>query len=339
MNRELAALLPLLIEVSNSLLDLSGDSRTAGVSIGQFLISPIFAGAAALRGLAGTLKDFAIKGGFAGILSGAVDFRKNLQEEMAKAGEILLGPFPEPPSHPTRQKREAPIIDEAAQSKALDAARVLADAQLALQKDQLDNQVALAKASNAAQAAIEQDRFKAGLTNLQDFLGKRRAALESEAEKEIAIAEQQVTAIQDRLLEAETRPMKKGEAQAEREAELLKIGVDLEKARTEVEIRRIALTGQRAQLEGEEREAVRQFNQDELNAEAQLAQAQGQRFAAARIELQPQVAGIKRLAGETDAAFAQRQEMLREAGEAQIRVDEVQSQAQQTLSELESSRL
>jgi hypothetical protein len=341
-NRELAALLPLLIELSNDLLGVADDADTAGISLGQRFALGILTGGAALRALGGMLKDFGTKGGFAGIMSGAVSFRENFEKEMKTVEEIVFRSFSGPPALPNRPRRagtEPPIVDEAARTRALDAARKFADAQLAMEKTLLDNELALAKAHNAAQMAIDQDRFKAGLTAVQDFFAQRRAALESEAAKEIEIAEKQVRAIEDRMLEAETRPRKKGETTADREAELLKVGAELEKAVTEVEVRRITLTGERAKIDSEERDEVRKFNTEELTAQAQILTAQNQRFEASRVELEAQISQVKRLAGETEESFVERQRILREAGESQIRFEEIQAEARRTFSDLESSRI
>lgn len=234
---------------------------------------------------------------------------------------------------------EPPIIDETARGKALDAARKLADARLALTRGELDAELALVKANIAASSAEESDRFKAGLTALEVYFGDRRAMMEFEAKKEIAILEQEAEAIRKRIDVAQKQPLKKGEPKDVREAEVVKLQTDLVKVETEAEVRRINLTAERAKINTEEREEVRKFNTEELTAQAQILTAQNQRFEASRAELEVQISQVKRLAGETEESFAERQRILREAGLAQIRFEEVQAQARTGLSELESDRI
>jgi hypothetical protein len=335
--RELVAVLPLLIQFSKWLLEASASADKAGdaqITLGQRALLGIGMWAAAA-------KAFATGGGFAGIMGGQTfGFSKVFQEELDKIDAIIFKRLREPPA-PGKPNLPPgpPVTDEAAHGKALDATKRFLDAQLALTRAQLDSELALAKAQSAATATIDQDRFKAGLTGLETYFAARRAALESEAANEISILEKEAKEIKKRVFEAATRPLKPLEPAVDRETEVRKLHADLAKVETEAKVRGIALTGDRARLEGEERDAVRTFNTEQLNGEAQILNAQGQRFAAARVELEAEIAGMKRLAGEEDAAFAKRKMDRQEAGEAQIRFEEVQAKARQSLSELESSRI
>jgi hypothetical protein len=238
-----------------------------------------------------------------------------------------------------RTGTEPPATDEAARAKALDATKRLLDAQLALTRTELESELALVRAHNAATSAEEQQLFKEGLTALEVYFGNRRAMLEFEAKKEIEILEKQAAAIQERIGQAVTQPLKKGQPEADRQTELLKLRVEFEKTMTEIEVRRLTLTGQQAQLAGEQRDAIRQLNQETLKAEAERLSAQGQRFAAERVELEAQIAAVERLKGESDLEFIARLDVLRKAGEARIEFGKVQADAQEAFAKLESARL
>lgn len=247
---------------------------------------------------------------------------------------------------PKKTGTEPPITDEAARGKALDAAKRLNDAQLALTRTQLDSELALVKANIATSSATEGEAFKDGLRALEVFFGNRRAMLEFESKKEIEILEKQAAAIQERIGQVVMQPLKKGQPEAERQSELLKLRSEFEKTMTEIEVRRVVLTGEQAKLAGEERDAVRKASGEQLQAEAQLAEAQGRRFDTERAELDAQIAGMQRLKAvgedmhaETDAEFAARQQAFREAGELAIQFRELQAEVQAIFGDIETRRV
>lgn len=332
-NREMAALLPMLSEFVAKLGLLNLETKEWGLRLES-------AGFAAIGALEALIPFHGKEArGFLALATDAANEAAQVEAKWNAELSKTLAMLDAISRQPKKPATEPAVTDEGARGKVIDTARKLADAELALKRAELDRELALVKAHGAATAAEEADRFKQGLTGLEQYFADRRAMLEFEAAKEIAILEKEQEEILKRIHVAAFRPLKKGEPEAEREAEVLKLRADLTKVQTETEVRRIALTGQQAQLAGEERDAVRQFNVEQLNAEAQFLNAQGQRFAAARVELEAQIVGLKRLAGETDAAFASRQTALREAGEAPIRFDEIQAEARAVFAEIKSRRV
>lgn len=341
-NRELTALLPLLNVLASSLLDISKHADKAGISLGQRFALGILTGGAAIRAVGGMIKDFTTKGGFAGLITGDVSFTENLKKEMATVEEIIFqtrggagGGAPPPP----KIKPEAPIVDEAARTRAVNAAKQLANARLALHRAELDSELALLQANNKLMEAAEADRFKQGQIAVEAYFSGRREALDQEAMSEIGILDREVFEIQARIREAETRPLAKGEPPAVRQAEVAKLQADFAKAQGEADLRALKAASDHAALTREERDEVRKLSVEQLNADAQHWTNQNQSFAAAMTELEAQLAGMERLKGEEAAVFAARQNAAREAGQARIAFEEIQAQARTAFAQIESSRI
>ncbi len=353
-NRELAALLPMLNDLATALLGVSDKADGASVTLGQGFLLSLFSVGAAVRatgeelvGFGKFFDDFTKKGGFAGIISGAVkfpSFSEKLEEEMKHVEEIifqtrtrlaggLAGATP-----PKLPKPTPPIVDEQARTRALNAAKQLADAELALRRAELDKELALQKSFAQLTAAEQADAFKEGQTATEAYFAGRRSMMEEEATAELAIFDREAEEIRKRIEAVRSRPLAKNEPEAARQAEVVKLQGELTKVETEAGVRAVKLQTDLIALTTEERDAIRKTNTEWLKAEADIQSAQGQRFAAERTELEAQIAGMQRLAGETEASFAERQRILRERGEARIAFEQLETDARRVFADLESQR-
>ncbi len=338
-NRELAGLLPALIATSNALLDASVDADKFGLTLGQKVLYEILGAGAAIRALGATIKDFSTKGGFGGVMTGAVDFRENLERELEKVDEIIRAHWPETPGATHRgEVKIKPIVDETARAKVIQALKQFQEAEYNVQKAALDNETALFRAHSQVLSAADQKRFNEGLISVKAYFAGRRATLEAEGAKEIKALEDQATLLRDRVDAASKRPLKENEPKMVRQAEVAKLLGDLDKAGVAVEVRKLKLQTERINLDGEELQITRQKSAEALKAESDLATAEGRRFEAERLNLEATLTALQRLPAETEAAFAARRDALREAGEAAIQFEEIQSQARAAFQDLETQR-
>jgi hypothetical protein len=338
-NREMAAALPLLVEISDALLR-DADSAEVGTSHLAKLTSGLLQFGAAARYIVKSSTALTLAGPL-GLIPALGKWRLEFEGELAAIAELMQRAKTKSAAtgKPAAGKGDLPfIVDETARSKGLHAAKTLADAQLAFTRSALDNELALAKAHNSVMAAEDERSFKEGLLSVKAYYQARREALQDEGANEVFLLERQVTEIEARLAEAQKRPLAKGEPGAAREAEVAKIQKDLAKAQADAELRRIQLKGESAKIDDDERQAVRQFDQERLKAEADVFAAQGNRFAAERAELEAQLAALQRLKGETVEEFATRRAALQSAGETRIQFAELQAQAQLIFGDIDSSR-
>ncbi|MCI0352258.1 MAG: hypothetical protein L0Z53_22800 [Acidobacteriales bacterium] len=203
-----------------------------------------------------------------------------------------------------------------------------ADRQAKARRDLLsqlaENELNLVKAKNKLAEAEEKRRFEAGLVNLEQFFNDRRAIINQETDKEIAI-------LRGKLEFERSRPLGQGESETDRRKNLAEI-------QGKIDVAEIGRTQELADLEAERIKAIRESQKEQLQFEAQMLEAQGQRFAAARKELEAQAADLKRFAGEGDADFQARSAAFKQAGEAIISFDEAKAKAQQAMAELALAR-
>lgn len=326
--RELADLLPLLNEVAERLLKI-GDKTSDTDSLVTRATGNILAYSAVIKALAASRIGPTL-------LINPLEFSRRLQKELEEARAFVAAFFSELPKPPERPKKPPPKPTD---DTAIAAAQKLADAQLALTRAQLDNELKLLQAHNKLATDEDKRRFEQGLLSLQEFFRARAAALEEEGAKEIAILEAQAEQIRKRLEETRTRPLTAKETAADRAAEGAKLEKELAEQLTSIELRRLQLQGERNALAGDERDAARKFGVEQFKSEQQLAAAQGDRFAAERAQLEAQLAGLERLKGESDAAFEARKQALAELGKAHIHLAELEQQAADAMFALEGERL
>jgi hypothetical protein len=236
-----------------------------------------------------------------------------------------------------KKKSDNSENEKAAQDK-LKTAQKVADALLKLQTSSLEAELAVLKANNKAKDAEEKRAFDQGLTNLDTFFKSRAQRINAEAEQEIALLQQKQHAIEEAIVKADTRPLAKGETEGERTAKVLELGAQLKKADADLEARRIQQKADVAANTGEQIDAARQLSVEQLNANADIEQAEGHRFAAERLALEAQIAGLQRLKGETDIAFAARKGDLSRAGNQSIDFAEITDAGKRALDALATQR-
>ncbi len=242
---------------------------------------------------------------------------KETQEKLGKIVAALEGANRQSTRRRTR-------TTDTERSRNLEQGDKLAKARRALQEQLAENELNLLKANSKLLLDEERRRFELGLTFISSYYQRRREIIEAEVQKEIEILERRIEAERQRTLN-----------QGETETDRLKNVATLQ---AQIGVLQIEHENELAALKAEERKAAQEAAREQLSAEAQLLEAQGQRFAAARKELEAQISALQRLKGETDSDFAARQEALRAAGQARIGFEEAQAQAQAALAQLNEQR-
>lgn len=224
-----------------------------------------------------------------------------------------------------RRRRDDEVSENEQASKDILAERERrAKAERALREQLADNELAILRAGIKAQEADAKRGFDEGLTSLENYYAERRRLIEQEVAREIAV-------LSERLEFERTRPLLKDESELDRQKAVAQL-------ENQIAVLRINSQTQLAALSDEQRRDTRELARQQIESEAQLLAAQGRRFEAARRELDAQVASLERLKGESDESFANRQQIIRDAGEARIRFDEIQSRARQAMAELDIAR-
>jgi len=237
-----------------------------------------------------------------------------------------------------KQRDKERSDNDAANQKALQDARKLADAQLALTEASLSAELAIQKAKNAAQLDDEKNRFDQGLVGIQKYFNDRRAIIQGETAKEIAIIQKQIDAEQQRLKFEQTRPLATNETEGDRQAKVLDIQKNITKLQADADVRHIQSQQQIAGLNSDQLTSIREAAQAQLAADAQILEAEGKQFDAERVQLQAQIAGMQRLKGESDAAFAARKKALSDAGVQKIDFSQVANDGRIALTQLDQAR-
>jgi hypothetical protein len=212
-------------------------------------------------------------------------------------------------------------------SEDLAALERAARARRALQEQLLDNELNLLKAQLQAQGEEERRRFADGLMDLADYYARRRAIVEREAAKELAVLE--------RRPEAErTRELGRGETEEERAKAVAAI-------EGQIAVRRIQLASRLAALTGEYRNETRKLHEQVLEFETKLRAMQGDRFAASRAALDAEIVQYDEILRKQGVADEERRRRLRAfsaAGEAGISFDQVVAEGRQALAQLAADR-
>ncbi|HXE90741.1 MAG TPA: hypothetical protein VNK82_07235 [Terriglobales bacterium] len=357
-----AGFAPALAEVGEALVEVTTEDgvsgfRTLGDVAGRVLkllilsIAAVIAGVVELGGKLGVvgvawnnlLVNVFTKGPkqalsiFRSEIDGGFDAIDKLIEE--RAAKLLNALDPTGPVIQRKRKRDTSISqDEENNRRALEARRKLEDATLAVFEAHLEKELALQKAKNALALDAEKQRFDEGRVEIQKYFDDRRAIITRESDAEIALLDQKIAAQQQKLALEAARPLKKGETQDDRAARLLAISKEISELEKQKGLAEIERQRQLAALQAEQLTLERQATQERLQAEAQILDAQGQRFEAARKELEAQIEGLQRLKGETDEAFAGRQRTLFDAGAQRIAFEEIKAQAEQALADIAAQR-
>jgi hypothetical protein len=244
--------------------------------------------------------------------------------------------FKLPTGGEAKRKRDTSVSEDLEDAKKSEKrAEAIADARLKAEESRLQNELALARAQGKVMQQEDQRRFQEGLTGLEDYFARRRAALIAEGAAEIAILQQQAAAVRQRIAAEQSRPLAPGEEPIDREAKLIQLRSELAKFENQAALQQLDAATKLAELNAQQTAAVRQLLHEQLAAEAQLLAAQGQRFEAQRAHLLEQTQAIKRLAGESEGAFLDRVRIVLESGLSNIGFEEIEAKAAQALRDLD----
>jgi hypothetical protein len=291
------------------------------------LVKDVFTG----RGIKSSWEEFK-----ANIIRDADALDKTLNDKRQAISSKLNGSSAPGTGNKPRDKERSD--NDAANQKALQDARKLADARLALTEATLSAELAIQKAKNAALLDDEKNRFDQGLVGIQKYFDDRRAIVQGETAKEIAIIQKQIGAEQERLKFEQTRPLAKNETEGDRQAKVLDIQKNVVKLQSDADVKHIQSQEQIAGLNNDQLTAVREASQAELAAIAQILEAEGKQFDAERVQLQAQIAGMQRLKGESDAAFEARKQALSDAGIQKIDFSQIVNDGRAALFQLDQAR-
>jgi hypothetical protein len=261
---------------------------------------------------------------------------KFIQEREAK----IIGALRGDRSSLTQKPKRDPEISEnnQAQQDRLKLLTALAEARRKLTEAQADADIAILRANNKLASNEEKRAYDQGLVDLEKYYKDRADRINAEADKEIALIKSKAKANQDAIAFQQTRKLGKGETEAERQKRIAELQADLTKQNGEASVRELGRQSELNDNSADQRDAVRELAKARLEAEAQIYDAEGRRYDAERAQLQAQVAGLQRLKGESDAAFANRQQTLSDSGNQKIDFEQLQEKARLALQDLANAR-
>lgn len=152
-----------------------------------------------------------------------------------------------------------------------DNAEKLSKARSDLLRAQADNERRIMEAKNKALDAEERRRYEQGLVSIEDYYKRRREIMQGEADQEAAILDRKLKA-------AQSMPQGSDEQKIAREKEIAAV-------KTEQQLAEIDNAQKLADLESERLTKLRDMNQQRMQMEQRLLEAQNQQQAAAEIAL------------------------------------------------------
>lgn len=200
-------------------------------------------------------------------------------------------------------------------------------AALALAEAQADAEARLAQAKFKEQEAAEKDRYEKGLESLAEYYAARIALA-----KQAADAEEK--ALYKKIEELQTRELGRDELPAERQAAIVKATSDYQ---AKVMENAAALNN----LQAEQTSAMDALQQKILDAEKKIQKVQGDRFSAARADIDAQANALDDLLkkqGVAPGEKSQRVEAFRAAGYQQIDFEQLQDSATKTMAAQAAAR-
>jgi hypothetical protein len=210
--------------------------------------------------------------------------------------------------------------DTAANEKAKQAALALAQAEQ-------DAEARVAAAELKAQDAAEKQKYEQGLISLQEYYDNRIKMAQNQGDKEAA-------ALYQKIVDLQNAPLGKDELPEERQAKVAKAAADFQ-----VQLLENAATVK--QLQADQAKEAEALNQKALDFEKKIQAAQGDRYAAAKAQIDAeanQLDEILRKEGVAADVRAERTGAYRTAGYQQVDFSQLQNQANTALDTIAQKR-
>lgn len=246
--------------------------------------------------------------------------------------------FDDPKPVDKKKGKHEHSADDEENEKSLKSAQLLAEATRKLTEAQLNAELAILKAKNKQEEDEDKRKFNQGLLSVEKYYKDRAERINADSDKEIAILKEKAAAIQKAIDFESTRKLRKGETAGDRQKSVLGLQGDLAGVNAQVTVARINRDTSLNANSAEQLNATRELAKAQLDAEAQIATAQGRRFDAEQKHLEAEVAGLQRLKDESDAAFAARQSVLLDTGTQKINFDKISEQGKLAIESLATAR-
>jgi hypothetical protein len=265
------------------------------------------------------------------VRTGMESFNRELEERYKKMFIALDGGAPKKDKPKRNQEVSEDLEAQRAAEKAAKERERLAEKQrkadMELAAARLDYDAKIAGAEAKAEEAAAKERFEQGLTSLRDYYAERTRIAEKQGQAE-------ARALYDKVVELQSAQLGKDELQAERDAKIVKASADYQVKILENEAELKA-------LRTEEAKETKELQEQSLDFEKRIREAQMGRFAAARAEIDAQAAALDEILkkqGVSAGDRAQRVGEYRDAGYQPIDFEEQASTASAALEQIDSRR-
>lgn len=257
-----------------------------------------------------------------------------VNDEQSAVGKLFTDPAPAA----KKKKKRDKSADDAEEQENLKSAALLVEAKRKLTEAQLDAELAVLKAKNKQEEDEDKRKFSHGLLSIEKYYKDRADRINAEADKEIAILKAKAAAIQAAIDFESKRKLRKGETAGDRAKGVFGLQGNLAGVNSQIAVAGINRDSALTANSAEQLDATRELAKAQLDAEAQIASAQGRRFDAEQKHLEAEVAGLQRLKGESDAAYAARQNVLLDTGTQKINFDKISERGKLALDSLATAR-
>jgi hypothetical protein len=220
------------------------------------------------------------------------------------------------------KKREANLGNRGGVGDTTDLT-ALHNARIAFLKAAADNELALQKTRNKLAEDENKRTYEDGLQSLESYYTRREQLTAAQADNELANLRQKLKLSED-------------EETASNEAEIKK-QEQIAQLKAQIQERELQKIGELKALQFERANAERQHNIDMLGIEQQLANAEGNRFRAALLALDQEIAKTDELLRKQGVGEADREahlKKIREQGQARIQVGQSSQDASIALDDL-----
>lgn len=239
-------------------------------------------------------------------------------EQLAK----IMEDYNKPPELPeSKEKKRGDIIG------GVDAnAEAIGKARLKFIEAQLQAELAIFNAQAKLREDADKQAYEEGTMSLQDYFADREQILNQRYDKELAILKQKRAAIAAQPVDINDN----GAGDLAKRAELAQID-------GEISAKQFEQQSSLASLKTEERQAQMKFYSDSLKAEEQLYKIQGDKAAAAKLQLAADLQSLDTQLRKAGVAEQEREAALKTAadqGLAKINYDQTKQDADATLSKL-----
>jgi phage-related minor tail protein len=223
---------------------------------------------------------------------------KQLLSSVKKDAEDATNSLFGPPTPTTPTKKKGTTGGGGDGDLDVDQLKALAQARYQVISAQLDSELALYEAHATLLQTQDKQQYDAGKLTLQQYYADRTKIISDQFDKEVQILQRKRAAAA-----AVPTSLNDGAAQLQQEAQLAQIDGQIALKRAQ---RAQALT----QNTQEQSAAQRQLYNDQLTAEARLAQLQGQRYAASKANLEIQLAQLDEVLKKAGTAEDVREQAL-----------------------------